>query len=334
VRPEITIIYNNPFIGKYKNTGEESAVLGILECVEAVSQALIELGYTVNRLALSPPLETVRDQMKAIKTGLVFNLFEGFFYQPESEAEVADILGDMGLIFTGCPPKPLRLALDKAKSKSLLAANDIAVPGFQKLTPDSLDTFKLEFPCIVKPNNQDASHGISRDSVVYNLDALKKQVSKIYEMFRSPVIVEQFLDGREFNVCVLGNEEPSVLPASEIVYNLPEGLPDILTFDAKWFPETEYFKGTIVECPARIDEKMKNEIERIAARAFRIFECAGYARVDLRLDRSGVLNIIEVNPNPDISLDAGAVRQANAAGMTYTQFIDKIALLALERVYA
>ena len=124
-----------------------------------------------------------------------------------------------------------------------------------------------------------------------------------------------------------------VLPASEIVYNLPEGLPDILTFEAKWLPETEYFKGTIVECPARINAEMKNDVDRIAINAFRLFECAGYARVDFRLDNSGNLNVIEVNPNPDISSDAGAARQTGAAGMTYTQFINKIAILAAERVY-
>lgn len=333
MRPEITIVYNYPFIGKYQNSDEESAVLGILECVDVVDEALLESGYRVNRLSLYPPIETVSEQLKNIKTELVFNLFEGFFHEPETEAEVAKIFEDMGLIFTGCPPKPLQLALDKAKSKALLTANNIAAPDFQKLTPDNIDKFKLEFPCIVKPNNQDASHGITQDSVVYNFDALKTQVIKINKIFSSEVIVERFLSGREFNVCVIGNEEPLVLPASEIVYNLPEELPDILTFEAKWFPETDYFKGTVVECPAGIDEEMKNKINSIAINAFRIFECAGYARIDLRLDESGTLNVIEVNPNPDISSDAGAARQAKAAGMTYAQFINKIAILASERIY-
>lgn len=331
--PEITIVYNYPFIGKYKNSSEVSAVTGILECVDSVEKALLESGYIVHLLSLSPPPETVSEQLKNIQTELVFNLFEGFFHQPESEAEVAAILENMGLIFTGCPSKPLHLALDKVKSKSMLAASNIALPDFQKLTADNIDDFNMDFPCIVKPNNQDASHGITQDSVVTDLNSLKKQVTKIYQTFNSEVIVESFLSGREFNVCVIGNNEPVVLPASEIVYNLPEGLPDILTFEAKWYPETEYFKGTIVECPARIDEEMKNNIASIAIDAFHLFECAGYARVDFRLDGSGILNVIEVNPNPDISPDAGAARQAGAAGMTYSQFINKIAILATERVY-
>lgn len=333
MHPEITIVYNYPFIGKYEDASEASAVMGILECVDSVEKALIESGFHVYRLSLSPPLEIVTEQLKSLKTELVFNLFEGFFHQPESEAEVAAIFEDMGLVFTGCPSKTLLLALDKEKSRSLLTLNNIAVPDFQKLSPSDIDEFKIVFPCIVKPNSMDASHGITRDSIVNNLDSLKKQVMKINQTFNSDVIVESFLSGREFNVCVIGNDRPVVLPASEIVYNLPDGLPHILTFEAKWHPETEYFKGTIVECPARIDEEMKNNIDRIAIDAFRLFECRGYARVDFRLDNSGNLNVIEVNPNPDISSDAGAARQAGAAGMTYTQFINKIAILAAERVH-
>jgi D-alanine-D-alanine ligase len=333
VRPEITIVYNYPFIGKYEDASEADAVMGILECVDSVEKALIESGFKVHRLSLSPPLDKVPEQLKNLKTELIFNLFEGFFHQPESEAEVATIFEDMGLVFTGCPSKTLLLALDKAKSKSLLASNGIAVPDFQKLTPASIDGFKMAFPCIVKPNNLDASHGITQNSIVTDYNSLKKQVNKIYQTFNCEIIVESFLSGREFNVCVMGNDRPVVLPASEIVYNLPDGLPHILTFEAKWHPETEYFKGTIVECPARIDEEMKNNIDRIAADAFRLFQCSGYARVDFRLDNSGNLNVIEVNPNPDISSDAGAARQSGAAGMTYTQFINKIAMLAAERVY-
>ena len=333
MRPAITIVYNYPFIGKYADASEADAVMGILECVDSVEKALIESGFKTYRLALSPPVNTVPEQLKNLKTELVFNLFEGFFHQPESEAEVATIFEDMGLVFTGCPPQTLRLALDKAKSKSLLASNNIAVPDFQKLTSSTIDDFKMAFPCIVKPNNLDASHGITQNSIVQDYNSLKKQVIKINQTFNCEIIVEDFLSGREFNVCVIGNDRPIVLPASEIVYNLPDGLPHILTFEAKWHPETEYFRGTIVECPARIDEEMKNNIDRIAAEAFRLFGCTGYARVDFRLDNSGNLNVIEVNPNPDISSDAGAARQAGVAGMTYTQFINKLAILAAERVY-
>jgi D-alanine-D-alanine ligase len=334
VRPEITVVYNDPFIGRFANLSEAKAVEDVVECVNAVSNALLESGYRVHRLPLLPPIESVRAQLKNIKTGLIFNLFEGFFSHPESEAEVANIFDDMGFVFTGCPPKSLLLALDKAESKNLLAVKDIAVPDYQILSGDTIYTFALDFPCIIKPIKQDASHGISESSVVYDFDSLDKQVKKTSSFFDSEVIVEKFLSGREFNICVIGNDEPMALPPSEIVYDLPAELPDILTFEAKWFPETTYYKGTIVECPAKIDEDLRININNMALTVFRIFECTGYARIDFRLDDSGILNVIELNPNPDISPDSGAARQAKAVGMSYARLIDKIALLAAERICA
>lgn len=334
MRQEITIVYNEPYPGNFADVGEEKAVLGIIECVEAIDKALTESGYNVSRLSLFPPLGTVREQLKNVNTELVFNVFEGFFDDPESEAEVAAIIEEMGFIFTGCTSKPLRIALDKAKSKEILAENDISVPNFQLLTPNMVHKFALEFPCIIKPRKQDASHGITQDSVVDNMEALKKQVTRISDFFDGEALVEEFMSGREFNICVLGNDELSVLPISEIIYELPEELPKILAFEAKWFPETEYFKGTRVECPAKIEQELINKINEIALSSYRIFECSGYARVDLRLDKNGTIKVMEINPNPDISTDTGAARQANAAGMSYAQLIDKITGFATERIYA
>lgn len=333
MRPEITIVYNDPFPGNFKILGEEAAVLGILDCVQAVHNALLESGYTVNRVSLFPPLRTVRKQLSKVKTELIFNVFEGFYDDPESEAQVARIMSEMGYMFTGCPVKALSLALDKAKSKEILAKCGISVPGFQILDNNNIDEFNLDFPCIVKPRNQDASHGISQENVVYNMEQLKKQIARTSDNFNGQALVEEFLSGREFNICVIGNEEVIALPPSEIIYELPPDLPQILTYEAKWITESEYFKATRVICPAPISDELRTEITNTALLAYRIFECRGYARIDLRLDSKGSLKVLEVNPNPDISPETGAARQALAAGMTYAQFIDKIAMFALERVY-
>jgi D-alanine-D-alanine ligase len=142
-------------------------------------------------------------------------------------------------------------------------------------------------------------------------------------------LVEEFIDGQEFNATILGNSECRVLPASEIVYSLPSGMPRILTFAAKWEPDSPYFEGTKVVCPAEVEAKERERIAETAVAAFRILGGQGYARVDMRMDREGQLNVIEVNPNPDISPGTGAARQAEAAGMTYTQFIEEIVQLAL-----
>jgi D-alanine-D-alanine ligase len=165
--------------------------------------------------------------------------------------------------------------------------------------------------------------------VVQDFLALERQVSAISDSYGGNAIVEKFITGREFNATVLGNSEFTVLPVSEIVYSLPSGMPEVLTFDAKWESDSPYFEGTKPVCPAEIDAEEQQCIAETITTVYRLLGCQGYARVDLRMDHEGQLNVIEVNPNPDISPGTGAARQAEAAGMTYTQFIEKIVQLAL-----
>jgi D-alanine-D-alanine ligase len=311
--------------------GEEKAVLGVLDEVTAVYQALSDLGYEVERIPLFPPLEQVREKLKELKTDLVFNLFEGFDGCPETEAMVANMLSDLGRPYTGCPSMVLSLALDKARTKALLAANGLATPRYQVLTPETLSQFHLNYPCIVKPCAEDASHGLSEESVVADFAALEKQVIKLSRLFGGRALVEEFVDGREFNATVLGNSEPVVLPPSEIVFSLPPEKPKILTFAAKWEPDSLYFESSQPICPADIDDETHQRIAQAALTAFKLLGCSGYARVDFRMGAGGVPTIIEVNPNPDLSPDYGAARQARAVGISYAQLIERIVQLALER---
>jgi len=167
--------------------------------------------------------------------------------------------------------------------------------------------------------------------VVRDFASLEKQVTAISESYGGGALVEEFIDGREFNATVLGNSGGTVLPVSEIYYSLPSETPRILTFAAKWETDSLYFKGTKVVCPAELKAGIQKNIAETALKTFRLLGCRGYARVDMRLDKEGQINVIEVNPNPDISPDSGAVRQAEAAGMTYTRFIEKIVQLSVEK---
>ncbi len=328
---KVAIVYNEPRPGRYDAMGEEKAVLGVLDEVEAVHRALNELGYSVIRVPLLSPLKRAKDQLKALEAEIVFNLFEGFDDQPETEALIANILFELGLPYTGCPGAALALALDKAKTKALLEASGIKTPRYQLLSPETLSLFHLDYPCIVKPCKEHASHGLSGDSVVNNFAALKKQVIRISQFFGGGALVEEFVKGREFNATVLGNREPFVLPVSEIVYSLPPDMPRIVTFAAKWEPDSIYYQGTKPVCPAEIGDGDREHITKVALSAFRLLGCRGYSRVDMRMDVENRVNVLEVNPNPDISPDSGAARQAKAFGKTYSQFIEKILLLALER---
>ncbi len=331
MRKRVTIVYNEPVSSNYDTVGEEKAVLGVLEAVAAVHQALLELGYDVARLPLVIPLEQAEEKLKNLDTSLVFNLFEGFCGYPETEAFVPEVLSKAGIPFTGCPGPALKLALDKARVKAILKEAGIPTPDFQLLDPEKLNTFRLSYPCIVKPCAEDASHGISPESVVQTYLTLEKQVRFICSTYHGDALVEEFIDGREFNATVIGNSECTVLPISEIDYSLPAEMPRILDFAAKWEPDSLYFQNTKVVCPAKIRAEEQEHLSRTAKAAFRLTGCRCYARVDLRLDKIGQLNVIEVNPNPDISPGTGTARQAGAAGMDYTRLIEKIVELALEK---
>jgi D-alanine-D-alanine ligase len=327
----VAIVYNKPEVSRYSATGEETAVLGVLESVQAVNQALIKLGHDVSQIPLSPPNEQIRNELSASNVDVLFNLFEGFCGFPETEALVPDMAEELRIPYTGCPGSVLRLALDKAKAKMLMKSAGIRTPSYQVLKQETINEFNLNYPCIIKPRSEDASHGLSDMSVVSDFAGLKRQVTVISDSYGGDALIEEFVDGREFNDTVMGNTLLRVLPPSEIVYTLPEGMPRLLTFSAKWEKGSVYYQNTKVTCPAQITMDEKRVIEETVLKVYRLFGCKGYARVDMRLDKDGNVNIIELNPNPDISPGTGAARQATAAGMTYAKFIDKIIQSAFER---
>jgi D-alanine-D-alanine ligase len=327
----VAIIYNRPEQDRYSAMGEEKAVLGVLVEVKAVHDGLNRLGHAVERVPLSPPLDNVKDILARLQADVVFNLFEGFAGSPQTEAAVALMLSELALPYTGCRPEALALALDKPRTKQMLESSGLPTPRFQVLDPATMQSFRLRLPCIVKPVGEDASHGIVRESVVSDSVALENQVKRVALSYNGQALVEEYVDGREFNVTVMGNDLPVVLPVSEIVYKLPEGLPRILTFEAKWEPESVYFKGSAPVCPAAIDDTVRERIAGPAASAFRLLGCTGYARVDFRMGADMVPQIIEVNPNPDLSPGYGAAMQAKVAGMSYPKLVERIINFALER---
>jgi D-alanine-D-alanine ligase len=327
----ITVIYNKFVFSYYSGTGEEKAVSGVMTEAEAVKKALLESGHQVACIPLSLPFEESRETISNLKTDLIFNLFEGFPGCPETEADICQVFTDFDIPYTGCPPKALRLALNKAETKSLLKIGKINTPDFQLMTPGTLADFSLEFPCIIKPNSEDASHGITKDSVVCDFQELEMQIKKVSMQYQTgEALVEEYIDGREFNTTVTGNIKKKVLAISEIEFSLPPELPSIITYTGKWEVESQYYKGTKPVCPAQITETEKQKIIEIAEKACTITGCRGYARVDMRMDKQGRIHVLEVNPNPDISPDSGAALQANTIGMTYTEFIKSIVLLAME----
>lgn len=322
---DLTLVYNEPQANvRYDSRDESAAVQGVMKEVNAVQAALIQNGYRVTRMGLRPPLSRVRKQLQAVAASRVFNLFEGFAGHPDTEAELAFLLEGLKLPYTGCPARVLKVALNKGLLRELLQKEGIPVPAGQVVRIESLDDYQFELPCIVKPVAEDASHGISEDSVVYDLHSLRTQVDHIARAFGGAALVETFIEGREFNVAVLGYDTPQVLPISEITFDLPAAKPEILTYDAKWNEESVFYLGTKHVCPAPIPESLADEISRLASKIFRLLGCRGCARIDFRQNLDGQVYVIDVNPNPDIAADSGVAKQLAAAGITYNEFIERL----------
>ncbi len=327
----IAIVYNQPSISSYCDRNEQAAEDGVLIEVAAVEKALQSQGYPTSKIPLALPLEQAFGQLSLITADIVFNLFEGFSGFPETEALIVEQLEALKLRYTGSPAVALKQALDKAETKTVLKQEGIRTPAFQLSDKATLSDFKLNFPCIVKPNSEDASHSLNAKNVVSDYASLNKIVMEICEMYGKKALVEDYIDGREFNMTIMGNTILTPLPVSEICFMLPEGIPKILSYEAKWDTDSIYYKGTMPQCPADISPDTRREIIEAGLQAYTVTGCCGYGRIDMRMDENGRIYVLEVNPNPDISPDAGAAIQAAAHGMSYNEFIQKIVQLAMEK---
>ncbi len=328
----IALVYNEPLPSRYDALGEGGAVAGVMDEVRAVRAALLSLGHTVELVGFQPPLPGALATLGAASSDMVFNLFEGFDGCPETEAQVAAALRLQGRLFTGASSETLALCLDKGKAKEVLEARGLPTPAWRVVRAENVGDCPARFPLIVKPLTEDGSHGLGPESVVWSAEALALRVQWVADRYGEPVLVERFLSGREFNVSVLGGSAPRVLPPTEILYGENVSEPRILTYAAKWLPGDEAYHSTTVQCPARLSPDLQEAISRLALAAHRAVGAPPYVRLDLRCDEAGHPSILEVNPNPDISPDAGMALQARAAGMEYPDLIRTILALALEGV--
>lgn len=254
---------------------------------------------------------------------IVFNLCEHLDGDYRKEYKVAKYLEKNKIPFTGNSSFALKIAQDKKESKRILRKANLPVPSYAIFKKENKKiSLPFSFPVIVKPLYQDGSSGINENSVVKNIKKLKSQINFIFENFKDPAIVEPFLVGREFNVSVIGRDKRVALPVSEIDYsNLPSSIPNILTYNAKWAKNDISYELTKPVCPAKISKKLEKKLKSLALKAGRVLGCRDYYRVDFRTDEKGNIYIIEVNPNPDISPDAGLARSLVAMGIDYEDFI-------------
>jgi len=291
-----------------------------------VYEALISLGHEVRLLAVTNSVQEIVDEVKRHAPDIVFNQAEQFCGDSSQEKNIMGLLEMLQIPYTGTGSVGLMLCKNKALTKKILTHHRIKTPDFAVFHRGSrvYAPKKLQYPLIVKPLREEASYGISMNSWVDNPKSLLERIQFVHESMQQDAIVEEFVDGRELYVGVLGNQRLLALPAREMVFEkMPEEEPKIATFKAKW-DEKYREKWGIKNKFAHLSEAVAQKVERVSKNVFHHLYLRGYARLDLRLNMQGEVVVIEANPNPFIAKDEDFAKAAQKAGIDYESLIQKI----------
>ncbi len=338
-RPPVVILFNQP--SRHTRPEDRAAEAGVIEAVTSVAGSLARTGHSVETLGIADDLSPLIERLRGGPAVFV-NFCEGFAGRSTGEAHVTGLLELFGAPYTGSPPDAMLLCLDKVRTKRMLAGCGLPTAPFLELAgadlPNDvalqslLTAAGLNWPIMIKPAATDASQGIDQSSVVEDVGSLQRAVERTAAAYAWPVLAEQFIAGREFNLAVVGDPATRVLPVSEIVFELSDQLRwPIVTYDAKWTTGSADDRATVPRCPAEIDATTAGELSRLAVAAVRATGCRDYVRVDMRLRPDGRPFILEVNANPDVSPDTGFDRQLRAAGISRDQFLADMVQWALRR---
>ena len=300
-----------------------------------VLRALRALGHETRVLGAQHDVEAVLAAVRARRPDVVFNLLVEFHGQPGFDQHVASLLELLELPYTGCNPRGLTLARDKALSKEILAAHGVDVPRFQVFERGARVRRRsgLDFPLIVKSRTEEASLGLARASVVASERALARRVAFVHEHLDTDAIAEEYLDGRELYSALLGaargGARARVLPTWELVFaRLARGAPRIATRAVKFSPSIQRRLG-VASRAARLAPALERRVARTARATWHALGLSGYARVDLRLTPAGRLAVLEANPNPELARGEDFADAARAAGIAYSELVRRLLELAL-----
>ena len=342
---KVAIVFNEPHPELYVKPGElnekkldfvpyfEVESITPIEEYDLMSKKLKKNGVNAYTLNIKDDVNSLLRDIKKNKPDIVFNFVEIYKEDSRNEMNIVGLLELLKMPFTGAPPMALANCQSKIFTKRLLNAIGIRTPRFiiLKKTPKAY-RHRLKYPMIVKPAYEDASVGIENESIVENVDKLKERTEYIFKYFEQPALIEEFIEGRELNLAILGDLEPVALPISEIDFTeMPDHLHNIVSYQAKWDPHHEAYHKTIPICPAPLPKRIEKRAKEIALKAFKAMGCRDYARVDMRLSKDNLLYVLEVNPNPDLTEGAGFMRSAETSGLSYVETLKRIIHLAKER---
>lgn len=340
----VLVLYNEAHPEFYLKPEEESKELDFkpyfevenltpMEEYEIIVNRLKKLGFDAYSLNIKDSVHAFLDEINRKQPDVIFNFVEIYKERPRLEMNFVGLYELLGIPYTGAPAITLANCQSKYLTKKLLNYHGIKTAKFQ-LFEKIPDKFRLitKFPVIVKPAYEDASVGIENESIVSNKSSLRRRLEHVFNEFKQPAMIEEFIEGREFNVSVMGDLKPKVLPISEIDFSkMPDHLHNIVSYQAKWDPQHESYHKTIPICPAKIPKKLEVRIKETALKAFKIMGARDYSRVDIRVRNNEEIFVLEVNPNPDLTEGAGFMRSAHASGLSYGMALKKIVMLAYER---
>ncbi|HSK08042.1 MAG TPA: ATP-grasp domain-containing protein [Vicinamibacterales bacterium] len=297
-----------------------------------VQTTLEERGHEVKVVGVHDDLGAIRRAVDEFQPDLIFNLLEAFADVTTFDQNVVSYLELLRRPYTGCNPRGLTLARDKSLSKKLLAYHRIPVPEFTVVRRGHRPVLskRLRYPLIVKSLVYESSTGISQASVVDNQAQLERRVQFVHESLGTAAIVEQFIDGRELYVGVIGNERLQVFPVWEMFFtNMPENSRRIATERVKWNTKYQERHGIQTDL-AVLADGLGERIQHLARRAYRALDLSGYARIDVRLDDEGRPYVIEANPNPQLAYGEDFAESAEKIGISYEQLLERIMALGLQ----
>jgi len=301
---------------------------------DEVIGALAGLGHEYERLPVNHNLKGLVSRIEEWKPDLIFNLTESYMGDNTMEAHIVALLDMLKIPYTGSNPSALIINNDKGIQKKLLAYHGIMTPEFAifPLGKSAPIPENLRYPLIVKPMKEDASIGIHECSIVKNADALMERIRFVHADRNQPALVEEFIEGREFYVGLIGNKKVQVLPIVELdLSGLPEGKPRIASFRVKWNEAYRDKMGIQSVFPADLDAQITEKINKVCLTAYTILGIQNYGRIDIRLSPNNDVYVLEANPNPYIADGEDFANAAEKIGIDYRTLIGKIIELALSK---
>ena len=297
-----------------------------------VLRALRALGHTVQHLAIFDDLDLLRRKLESFSTDVIFNLADQFKNNRAFDQNIASYLELRGVPFTGCGSTALTLCKHKAISKKILGYHGIRVPEFATVARGDrpVRPRRLKFPIVVKPLNEEASLGIAQASFVETDEQFSDRVTFIHDSIGADAIAEEYIEGRELYVSLLGDRRPRVFPIRELVFReVPPDEPKIATYRAKWDEAYRKKWGLRNQFAEGLEPAVVRTIGRTCRRMYRLLTIDGYARIDLRLTPAGEPVFIEANPNPILAAEEDFAQSAREAGVSFPKLIGQIVRLGL-----